>query len=175
MADRICTAPDCGEPGQVPGSAKGMCLIHYNEWRRTSAAHACRIEGCDRLAGVPGTAQGYCAAHYSRWKAHGDPLAGRLPNGTQLAQRIARWTEADPVTGCLVWTGTRDWAGYGRLLVRNKGVRAHRAAWEAAGRELDPELELDHLCSNRSCVNVDHLEQVTHAENMRRSGVRRTT
>lgn len=28
--------------------------------------------------------------------------------------------------------------------------------------------ELDHLCRTRSCVRPDHLEPVTHAENMRR-------
>lgn len=28
-------------------------------------------------------------------------------------------------------------------------------------------LELDHLCNVPSCVNPDHLEPVTHAENMR--------
>lgn len=29
-------------------------------------------------------------------------------------------------------------------------------------------MELDHLCRNRICVNPDHLELVTHAQNLRR-------
>ena len=28
--------------------------------------------------------------------------------------------------------------------------------------------EIDHLCRNHRCVNPDHLEPVTHLENMRR-------
>jgi hypothetical protein len=35
-------------------------------------------------------------------------------------------------------------------------------------------LELDHICRVRNCVNPDHLEPVTHAENMRRSSNWRT-
>lgn len=34
---------------------------------------------------------------------------------------------------------------------------------------LPPGLELDHLCRNKSCVRPDHLEAVTHRENMRRA------
>jgi len=34
-------------------------------------------------------------------------------------------------------------------------------------------LELDHLCRVRSCCNPDHLEPVTHKENIRRGFLRR--
>jgi hypothetical protein len=32
-------------------------------------------------------------------------------------------------------------------------------------------MELDHLCRNRACVRFDHLEPVTHVENVRRSPI----
>lgn len=31
-----------------------------------------------------------------------------------------------------------------------------------------PGLEFDHLCRNKLCVRPDHLEAVTHTENVRR-------
>ena len=63
--------------------------------------------------------------------------------------------------------GARD--GYGQLGSPMHGTRiAHRAYWIEANGPIPDGLELDHLCRNRSCVNVDHLEAVTHSENMRR-------
>lgn len=67
--------------------------------------------------------------------------------------------------GCWVWTrGTLK--GYGILRVNGRNVRAHRLAFFAWRH--DTRLDLDHLCRNRSCCNPDHLEPVTHAENVRR-------
>lgn len=46
---------------------------------------------------------------------------------------------------------------------------AHRATWVAAnGRQVPRGLVLDHLCRNKWCCNPDHLEPVTHAENIAR-------
>jgi hypothetical protein len=67
---------------------------------------------------------------------------------------------------CQLWPGRVDAAGYGR----GKGSHtAHRLAYIAAYGPVPKGLEIDHLCRNRRCVNVDHLEAVTHAENMRRA------
>lgn len=48
-------------------------------------------------------------------------------------------------------------------------VAAHRWAYQHAYGDLstDPDLELHHLCNNRRCVNPDHIEQTTHADNVR--------
>lgn len=68
-------------------------------------------------------------------------------------------------SGCWEWTGSRSAHGYGFV----SGGYAHRWTYEAVNGPVPAGLELDHLCRFPSCVNPDHLEPVTHAENLRRS------
>lgn len=69
---------------------------------------------------------------------------------------------------CWVWTGYRDHRGYGRFRVQRRSPRAHRVAVELARGPVPDGLEVDHLCSRRSCVNPAHLEAVTHTVNVAR-------
>lgn len=71
--------------------------------------------------------------------------------------------------GCWDWVGSRNMQGYGRWSVMGRQYQAHRVMYEKANGQVPRGLELDHLCRNPACVNPDHLEPVTHRENMRRS------
>lgn len=87
-----------------------------------------------------------------------------------LADRFGeKWTE-DPETGCHVWTGAIDSTGYGRIYVGGVGRtnRAHRVIFMLNGVDIPSLYEVDHLCRNRACVNIDHLEMVTSAVNVAR-------
>jgi len=71
-------------------------------------------------------------------------------------------------SGCIVWTGSIDKEGYGRVWVRPGHQAAHRYSWEWLHGPVPQGKELDHICRVRACVNARHLEPVTHAENVRR-------
>lgn len=77
----------------------------------------------------------------------------------------------DSATGCWVWQRGTDKLGYGRAHSNGGTELAHRVIYERHRGSIPEGLQLDHLCRNPSCVNPDHLEPVTNAENCRR-GVR---
>jgi hypothetical protein len=66
---------------------------------------------------------------------------------------------------CWLWTAGRNGDGYGHLRVAGPHVKAHRFSYELLVDAIPDELQLDHLCRVRHCVNPDHLELVTSREN----------
>lgn len=71
--------------------------------------------------------------------------------------------------GCWIWTGKlHPKAGYGLAMPRYGDVFAHRASYKLFRGEIPKGMHIDHLCRVKRCVNPDHLEVVTPAENNRR-------
>jgi len=71
-------------------------------------------------------------------------------------------------TPCWIWQLGQFPNGYGQVGVDGRKMGAHRFYYEREKGPIPEGLEPDHLCRNRDCVNPDHLEPVTHSENVRR-------
>jgi hypothetical protein len=131
-------------------------------------------------------------AHRVAWKiAYGDePEKIAAVNGdlsdcrlNNLSALPHRRTEAPPPSavmkrvearcrqlenGCLEWTGPVNNKGYGIGYDGLKREYTHRIMYKCRHGSIPSGLELDHLCRNTRCCNPDHLEPVTHKENVRR-------
>jgi HNH endonuclease len=93
------------------------------------------------------------------------PADQRLPDRFWVKTRVE---DTGYETPCLTWIAYKTAAGYGRISWQGKNCLAHRVAYEVLVAPIPEGLTVDHLCRNRACVNVDHLEPVTQGENVRR-------
>lgn len=179
MTDRTCSLPDCDNPYR----SKGYCQSHYARlrnhgsptggapMRERAAGLICTVRECDRKV----RCKGLCRTHYDRFHAY-----GRLEKAKKLSPDERFWSRVTigtvppapfiPVAGpCWEWSGAVSGNGYGNIWYGDAYVPAHRVSYEMARGAIDPGLHIDHLCRVRTCVNPDHLEQVTTAENNRRA------
>lgn len=121
----------------------------------------CSVEGCGR----PHNARGLCGTHYSRLMKHGD---------TNLYLRTPEdrfWANVEKSGDCWLWTGGKtggEWGRYGAFQVNGRQTKTHRFAYELLVGPVPEGLELDHLCRVTLCCNPEHLEAVTHRENLLR-------
>lgn len=170
--------------------SKNLCGTHYSRWKKHGDPElgarperntsACKEDACD----LPVLARGWCTNHYSQWHKYGSP-DGSPRIAPTADERF--WSKVDKngpdappswdgaaLTGnCWLWTAASMPAGYGNFMERHEGnvphwIGAHRYAYQTLVGSIADGLTLDHLCRRPACVNPDHLEPVTKAENTRR-------
>jgi hypothetical protein len=86
---------------------------------------------------------------------------------TEAQMRQSFFDRLRPEAECLVWAGSRDGRGYGKVYVGNDlHIKAHRYAWHIAYGGIPAGMHVLHRCDNPPCCKLDHLFLGTHADNM---------
>ena len=94
----------------------------------------------------------------------GKSKCSRCLNTRSLAERFNDKVEATGHDGCHIWTAGVDSHGYGVIGFDGRHLGAHRVAWFLE-YGVWPSMLL-HSCDTPRCMNVAHLREGTHAENM---------
>lgn len=71
-------------------------------------------------------------------------------------------------SSCWIWIANTTHDGYGMVAIGKSKAYTHVFEFEKHRGPKPKGLELDHLCRNRACCNPEHLEPITHRENILR-------
>lgn len=123
----------------------------------------CDHHGCNSTSENP-LRRGMCPKHYTRWRRHGDANTLKVQRRATPLVLDLPWSRVAITSTCWLWTGSRTTEGYGKF----RTLAAHRVFYRALVGPVPPHMDLDHLCRVRHCVRPDHMEPVTHGENVRR-------
>lgn len=94
--------------------------------------------------------------HYQRGKKD-----GTITNQT-LEQRF--WSKVDKSGDCWLWLGPLT-DGYGMFYKGSRMHGAHRISYEMAHGRIPADMQIDHICRTRACVNPGHLRLATIKQN----------
>lgn len=159
---RYCSLDGCSDLVK----ARNMCDKHYRKSLRDAVTQECKVSGCKYLI----ARRGYCSSHYRQALEWGEskvrPLGGSsLTRGMTDEARFDFYVHKTDT--CWVWIGARrGGTGYGSFYSQGEGTLAHRYSYQRFVGPIPDGFVIDHKCHNRACVNPDHLQVVTHKQNM---------
>lgn len=176
----------CGNSFDPPGTRSFVCgdaeCVRLRKLSNNRASQAkkkptlrdVQCAGC----GKPFTthsARKYCATNCpGRARASLTPLREAVANTDYPAiMSLLRDRSQQDANGCWEWTGARHQQNYPQVGFSKppaegmpKTYTAHRLMLEAKAGHSIKGMHAHHTCANRGCINPDHLELATAAENV---------
>jgi len=165
-----------------PRTGRGLCRSCYDRQRNKGTLNqfppfkygrggsptpvlgkVCSIEGCNKQF----LARGWCNMHYFRWKAHGDPthLVQRKSFETTANEYLLANSDKPAGSECWVWKRRVTKHGYGHINPKWGHHQVHRLAYATWVGSIKKHSQIHHKCSNKACINPDHLQEVTKTDN----------
>lgn len=166
MIGKVCKVEGCSNSA----IAKELCQKHYRRNRIYGSPLltnedinprqvTCSIDGC----GLPHQSQGYCDKHYQQWRKG----LGRFSPKHSRA-RPFKFVELE--SGCYIsLSHSLNQDGYLRIYLGLPGMKykfMHRIVWESWHGLVPDGCEVNHVCGNRACCNIDHLEVLPRKEHL---------
>ena len=105
-------------------------------------------------------ARGLCSACYTKRRRRGE--ISPVSRVDLFLEKVAKREN-----GCWEWLGPTVKQGYGRCGFKSMSRLAHRASYTLFVGPVDPDKDVNHMCSNLLCVNPDHLALLTRQEHIR--------
>jgi 5-methylcytosine-specific restriction endonuclease McrA len=169
-----CIVNDC--PRNAAPYRYGRCNTHHYRWTNTGDPLKARCGcGCGELVAVPAEQRGKITiAGHRTGGLTSNTLEGQLQTRFRTQPVSDYGRELGLTDDCHIWTGSVLDSGHGTVSYRTdfstrKAIPAHRAIYMMAhGADSVTGKVVDHLCRERLCININHLEAVIHAENLAR-------
>jgi hypothetical protein len=113
------------------------------------------------VCALPSVARQLCKKHYKQaW------YFKTLDQHLGITEQQAFEAKIQKTDKCWTWKGTKNGYGYGIFMIAGgKTVRAHRYAYEFYVGKIPDDKIIMHKFDNPPCVNPDHLQLGTKAEN----------
>ena len=89
-----------------------------------------------------------------------------MPRGINTIENIFSKTIRNEESGCLLYMGRLDEAGYARISCQGKNRIGSDAVYEMVHGPIPEGYEVDHICHTRHCVEPTHLRLLTHRQNV---------